>query len=431
MALAGDHAQTRRESWREIATQIYAYTLAALSLLLIYVFPPKFDFRIGTIVQVAIVVIFLAAMERPSRTSASNVAPLTALMAASGIIFGAWLLVFAAISGLAIRWRVMRSEGIGSIGQTALKALMQLANSVISSYAVLGAWGGVELLLVRVPHVISGPAMFIGIVLVGLAWQTANNLVVNFYLMINSRPVALSHMLRVGIVASIYAYLLVAMYRFGGLFATTVFYIVVAQIRVIQDVLGMTAQLHKLEKAQDQAQGIVRDMVRFTDTEEVEFSREVQNIAQMIGRRLGMPKSDLESLDLAALLHEMGKSRLPARIRSGANLNAKEQAQKKTYARWGGLMVRAADALLPSRVGDWIEFHGEHFDGTGYPRGLRGEDIPLPSRIIAVSRDYVRFLTGYDGAERVGKEKALALLHDGSGTLYDPRLVGLLTNLVS
>lgn len=93
-------------------------------------------------------------------------------------------------------------------------------------------------------------------------------------------------------------------------------------------------------------------------------------------------------------------------------------------------MIRAADALLPHQIADWIEFHGEHFDGTGYPRGLKGEDIPLPSRIISVARDYVKSLTGYDGVEPMEKEKALSLLRERSGTLYDPRLVTLLNELV-
>ena len=144
-----------------------------------------------------------------------------------------------------------------------------------------------------------------------------------------------------------------------------------------------------------------------------------------------MSARELELLGLAAELHEMGKSRLPARIRNGVSLNSKELAQKKTYARWGGLMVRASEALLPAQIADWIEFHGEHYDGTGYPRGLRGEDIPLASRIIAVARDYVRFLTGYDNADAVDKEKALTLLREGSGTLYDPRIVSLLSELVT
>jgi hypothetical protein len=402
-----------------------------LSILLFWLFPPKFDLRIATIIQVAIVGAFLAAMERPVRTAATNVAPLTAIMSASGIVFGAWTIVLAALSGGLLQWRILRRSAEFPTQVAISKIIAQMCVSIAAAYAVIGTWSGMEKAIAHLPHAFNSVAALFAILLVGLAWQTVSNFFVYVYQRIMRRSFALTQFFRIGIVASVYAYLLVAMYRFGGLLAATIFYVVVAQIKVVQDVLGITTQLHKLEKAQVQAEGLVRDLLHLTDTEEVEFSSEVQNIAQMIGRRLGMSKSDLESLGLAAQLHEMGKARLPARIRTAGRLTDRERAQKARYARWGALMIRASDAILPVRIADSIEFHGEHFDGTGYPRGLRGEDIPIESRIISVARDYVRYLTGYDGAERVGKEKALSLLRDGSGTLYDPRIVSLLNELVS
>jgi HD-GYP domain-containing protein (c-di-GMP phosphodiesterase class II) len=431
VALAGDHAHRESESWRGIASHVYAYALAAVSIALFYLFPPHFDFHLGVVVPVAIVAVFLVFMERPVKTPATTVAPLTAILSASGVVFGAWIIVLAVVAWVTVRLRIVTSEGGKWLDMITPILLGQTATAIISSYAVLGTWSLISRAISVTPHAFVNLVALFGIVGVGLAWQTANNLTAYFYYLLNGRPFIITQLLRTGIVASIYAYLLVATYKFGGLLATTIFYVVVAQIKVAQDVLGITTQLHKLDKANDQARGLVRDLVRLTDTETVEFASEVQNISQMMGRHLGMSKRDIDLLGLAAELHEIGKSRIPARIRSGIALNPKELAQKKTYTRWGGLMIRAADALLPGQIADWIEFHGEHFDGTGYPRGLKGEDIPLPSRIIAVARDYVRFLTGYDGAESVDKEKALTLLRASSGTLYDPRLVSLLHELVS
>ncbi|MDQ6767873.1 MAG: HD domain-containing protein [Candidatus Eremiobacteraeota bacterium] len=431
MALAGDHAQEEREGWRALATQLYAYGLTAFSIFLLYVFPPHFDLRFGTIIQVAIVAAFLVAMERPVRTPAvTMVAPLTAIISASGVVFGAWTIVLAVIAWVAVRLRMLLREG-GWQSIIAPATLGQTATAIISSYALLGTWHVVSSLVAVTPTFFTNVVELFGIVLVGLVFQTANNVTAYVYYLINGRPFAVTQLLRTGVIASIYAYLLVATYKFGGLLTTAIFYVIVAQIRVVQDILGVTTQLHKLEKAQDQARGLVRDLARFTDTETVEFASEVQNISQMMGRHLGMSSRDIDLLGLAAELHEIGKSHIPARIRNRSVLNAKELAQKRTYARWGGLMIRAADALLPHQIADWIEFHGEHFDGTGYPRSLKGEDIPLASRIIAVARDYVRSLTGYDGAEPMEKEKALTLLRQGSGTLYDPRLVSLLSELVT
>ena len=429
--MAGDHAQERTETWRAIATQIYAFGLTGISILLIWIFPPHFDLRITTIVQVILVAAFLVVMERPVRTPAvTMVAPLTAIISASGVIFGSWTIVLAVTAWAAVRLRFLLKEG-GLPSILAPATLGQTATAVISSYALLGAWHLVTQILSITPSFLISLVNLLGIVAVGLVFQTANNVTAYVYYLINGRPFAVTQLIRTGVIASIYAYLLVATYKFGGLLTTGIFYVIVAQIRVVQDIIGVTTQLHKLEKAQAQARGLVRDLARFTDTETVDFASEVQNISQMMGRHLGMSSRDLDLLGLAAELHEIANSHIPARIRNRPGSNAKEEAQKNTYTRWGGLMIRAADALLPHQIADWIEFHGEHFDGTGYPRGLKGQDIPLPSRIIAVARDYVRSLTGYDGVDPMEKEKALSLLRERSGTLFDPRLVALLNELVS
>jgi hypothetical protein len=394
-------------------------------------FPPHFDFRWSTIISVVIVAVFLVLMERPMKTAAVRaVAPLTAIMAASAVVFGSWTIVLYAVSGLAIqlrfaqaaeRWRhLLRPQTIGQVGIT-----------VLNSYTILFAWREASHAINLTPTYLHPPLVFLAVVFLGLLCQTVNNTLAYSWYLINGRPFNMSQLLRTGVVASIYGYLLVATFQFGGLLAAAVFYIMVAQIRVVQDILGITAQLHRLEKAQAQTQGLVKDLVRLTDIDNIEFSREVQNISQMIARRIGMSSKDIELLGLAAELHEIGKSRLPARIRLGTDLNPKEQLIKQTYSRWGGLMIRAADAVLPQQIADWIEFHGEHYDGSGYPRGLKGESIPLASRIIAVARDYIRFLTGYDGAPIVEKEKALTLLRERSGTLYDPRIVEVLNDIVS
>ena len=94
-------------------------------------------------------------------------------------------------------------------------------------------------------------------------------------------------------------------------------------------------------------------------------------------------------------------------------------------------MLRSADALVDPTVADYVEYHSEHFDGTGYPKGLVGEAIPQASRIISIARAYVSSLTGYDGVEKLKKEEALRKLRQESGTLFDPRLVDLLTEVVS
>ncbi len=86
------------------------------------------------------------------------------------------------------------------------------------------------------PKFLHNPLELIGIMVVGIACQTVNNLLAYPWYLIKGRPFGMSQLLRTGIVASIYAYLLVATYKFGGLLATAIFYVVVAQIKVAQDI---------------------------------------------------------------------------------------------------------------------------------------------------------------------------------------------------
>lgn len=430
MALAGDHAQTETQTWRGVASLIYSWGLGLCAIALIVLIPPHFDLHLKTIGAVLFVAAFLVAMERPMRTAAITVAPLTAILAASGVIFGYWMIALAIVAVIAVRWRISKQENVPAEIFSS-KSMAQCGIAVFSSYGVVETWAAFTHFNTLVPPFFHNIITLVGVVSVGLVSQGINNVLVQLHYAINNRSFMFGQLFRTGIVASIYAYLLVATYQFGGLVATTIFYVVVAQIKVLQDVMGITAQLQKLERAQTQAIGLVKDLIHFTDADHVEFASEVQNIAQMMGRHLGLPKKEIELLGLASQLHEIGKAHLPARVRNRSDLTPKESAMRKTYSRWGGLMVRAADGLLPTQIADWIEFHGEHFDGTGYPRGLKGDAIPLPSRVIAVARDYVRYLTGYDGAVPADKEKALSLLREGSGTLYDPRLVNLLYELVS
>jgi HD domain len=398
--------------------------LALAGIALIAAFPPTFDNRAGTIVSVAIVAAFLVFVERSQTAAGSTVAPLTAIMTACAVTFGSWALVIGFVAAVTIQVYRLRAREITANFAPFLIAC-QAGAATISTYAMLATWTGVQDLIARWPMgtwLIS----FVGVIAVGFAWQTSFNLMVAFEHKIAGGSFPVLALVRPGLIASLYAYMLIAMYNFGGIFAAALFYVVVAQFSLIEHTLGTSIRLLKLDRAQEQATALTRDLSHLLDAENVEFASEVQNIAQMIARNLGMSRREVTMVGLAAELHEIGKCRLPVRVRNNVRLNQAELAQYLSYPRLGAVMIRSSDALLPREIADWIEFHREHFDGNGGPRGLRGNAIPVASRIIAIARHYVAMLTGYDGVEMTSKETALARLAAGGGALYDPELVGLL-----
>lgn len=430
MALAEDHTQVQTEKWRSVAQTVFFMSVGAIGFLLLAFDPPHFDLRPVTVFAVLFVAVFLAISQRPTQAAGRSYAPLTAVVAASAVVFGYWTILLVLVSFAAIRVRLgTRETALNEVFSSS--SFGQAGAGIAATYGMIALWVQFEA-LERAAPAWSAPALtLLGIVLVGIVWQISQHGFAQISYSFTRRSVFSLQFIRMGIFASLYGYLLVAMYGFGGLLTAALFYVLVAQTRVVQDILGVAKRLQQLEHARSQATSIVREIMRFTDAPDVQFTGEVENISQMLARHMGLSRKEITDIGLAAELHEIGKSRLPARIRWGKRSNAAEEGQRKTYSRLGAIMLRSADALVEPEIADYIEFHTEHFDGTGYPKGLAGENIPAASRIIAVARAYVCMLTGYEGAMPVQKEEALRRLHQDSGTLFDPRLVDLLTELVS
>ncbi len=116
--------------------------------------------------------------------------------------------------------------------------------------------------------------------------------------------------------------------------------------------------------------------------------RRVAQLSGEIGRELNMTPKDVAAVELAALLHDIGTVALPARLRTAsfAELTPEEVAivrQHPVFAQ--NIMENAEELALPAQI---VRSHLEHFDGGGYPDGLKNEQIPLGSRVLAVANAY-------------------------------------------
>ena len=128
-----------------------------------------------------------------------------------------------------------------------------------------------------------------------------------------------------------------------------------------------------------------------------------------LASRLGLDQAGMETVQLAAILHDVGEMAVPQSILSkSGDLTPQEFEKMKTHAAAGAVIVEHAGLPLAARM---VRGHHEHWDGTGYPDGLRHEAIPPGARILAVADCLA---TGGD---------ALQALRAGSGTIFDPRIV--------
>jgi HD-GYP domain-containing protein (c-di-GMP phosphodiesterase class II) len=151
----------------------------------------------------------------------------------------------------------------------------------------------------------------------------------------------------------------------------------------------------------------------------------VSRYAELIGRALGMPPDEIAELGYAARVHDVGKIFIPERIvsKTGA-LTDEEYELMKAHARVGAEIVETIPSSVQLQKA--IEHHHEAFDGTGYPNGLRGEEIPLWARILGLADAFVNMTTDRSFAPAKTPEQAITEIEKMSGTRYDGMLVRIL-----
>ncbi len=151
--------------------------------------------------------------------------------------------------------------------------------------------------------------------------------------------------------------------------------------------------------------------------------RRVQRYAIGLARRLGVTDDALlRAIEAAALLHDMGKLAVPEHIlNKPGRLTAAEFEKMKTHASIGAEMLSAID--FPYPVVPIVRHHHENWDGTGYPDGIRGTDIPIGARILSVVDCFDALTSDRPYRRRLTDEQALDILSERKGTMYDPLVV--------
>jgi diguanylate cyclase (GGDEF)-like protein len=149
----------------------------------------------------------------------------------------------------------------------------------------------------------------------------------------------------------------------------------------------------------------------------------------MIARGLNLSAQEVEDLTFAGRVHDVGKLFIPDRVlnKPGA-LTENEFAVIKKHPQVGAEVLRAIPEI--EHVAQAVESHHEAFDGSGYPRGLKGEDIPLYGRIVAVADAYVNMTSDRSFAPPKTDEQAMAELGKQSGIRFDGMIVRLFARLL-
>jgi diguanylate cyclase (GGDEF)-like protein/putative nucleotidyltransferase with HDIG domain len=143
-----------------------------------------------------------------------------------------------------------------------------------------------------------------------------------------------------------------------------------------------------------------------------------------MGEVLNLTKPEIEALRAGALLHDVGKLAVPAHIlNKPGRLTPAEFEKMKIHTTVGAQLLSRVD--FPYPVIPIVRHHHEHWNGAGYPDGLRGEQIPLTARIISVVDCFDAVREDRPFRRGMTRDEAIALLLRGAGTHFDPRVVEL------
>ncbi len=182
------------------------------------------------------------------------------------------------------------------------------------------------------------------------------------------------------------------------------------------------AALSDLERSYDMFIEALGDALDLKDAETEHHSRRVTAFTIAIAKQMGLSKEEINIIAQGALLHDFGKLAIPDRIlHKPGKLTDEEMAEMKEHCYLGYKIIK--DIPFLAEAAEIVYSHQERYDGLGYPRGLKGDEIPLGARIFASADtlDAIRSDRPYRPAQPI--EAARKEIELWSGRQFDPRIV--------
>jgi len=160
-----------------------------------------------------------------------------------------------------------------------------------------------------------------------------------------------------------------------------------------------------------------------------DHSQQVLQLGLRMAEALDLSESDLKNLQWASLFHDIGMASIPESIlNKWGPLTHEEREAIRNHPHLAELLFRGSvrfDSAIPA-----VLHHHERYDGQGYPKGLRGEDIPFLARLLSVIDAYLALVSVRPYQPRFTPEEAVAELRRNAGTQFDPQVVEVLASLV-
>ncbi len=182
------------------------------------------------------------------------------------------------------------------------------------------------------------------------------------------------------------------------------------------------AALSDLERSYDITLEALGDALDLKDAETEGHSRRVTAFTIAIAQKMGLPKDDIRVIARGAFLHDIGKMAIPDKILTKPDkLTPDEVDIMKEHAWYGYKIVKNIPFL--NEAAEIVYSHQERFDGTGYPRRLKGEDIPLGARIFSIADTFDAITSDRPYRPKQSDAAARKEIEVWAGRQFDPRIV--------
>lgn len=188
----------------------------------------------------------------------------------------------------------------------------------------------------------------------------------------------------------------------------------------------LALKIKELEEQQKAARNTVicafNQLLDLKDIGTGKHSTRLAEWAVRIGSLIGMSERDLYQLEVAAMVHDVGKIGVPdAILHKPGKLTLEERAIIQKHPEYGWSILRLFDSLEQASL--YVLHHHESLDGSGYPAGLKGDDIPLGGRIVAVVDSFDAMISSRSYRSGLPHDEAIRRLLAASGTQFDPAII--------
>ena len=186
-----------------------------------------------------------------------------------------------------------------------------------------------------------------------------------------------------------------------------------------------TQYMHTVEQSYQETLLVLADAIEMRDRYTVGHAWRVTNFAVEIARELAWDEAKLKEVHMGGMLHDVGKIAVDNAILGKTEpLTDEEYSQMKVHPERGASLLRDAKCLQP--VVPYCLYHHERWDGTGYPYELKGEEIPIEGRLMAVADTFDAMTSNRPYREGLDPSKAIQTILEGRGAQFDPAIVDAL-----